>query len=252
MTLMQVVVDNLLTTYEKTGKGPLVLLIHGWGDSQVTFKQLVQSLRKDHTVVTLDLPGFGQSEIPHEVWTLDIYARFVQKFLAKIEASPQTIIAHSNGGAVAIRGLSLGALQADKLVLLASAGIRDRQSFRRFFLKIIAKTGKVLTFWLPRHHKKTLQKRLYGTVGSDMLAVPHLQETFKITVRQDIQKDAKHLRLPTLLIYGEGDKATPPLYGELFKKLIPNSRLEIIPKAEHFVHHDQPEQVDELIKGFLK
>lgn len=249
---MQVVVDNLLTTYEKAGTGPLVLMLHGWGDSQATFKQLVHSLKKDYSVVTLDLPGFGQSEIPPLVWTLDSYARFVQKFLSKIDAQPRVIIAHSNGGAVAIRGLSLGALKADKLVLLASAGIRDRQNIRRFALKIIAKTGKVLTFWLPKHHKKKLQKRLYGTVGSDMLAVPHLQETFKITVRQDIQKDAKRLKLPTLLVYGESDKATPPLYGQLFKKLIPNSQLELIPEAEHFVHHDQPERVATLIKGFLQ
>lgn len=252
MTLMQVVVDNLLTTYEKTGKGPVVLMLHGWGDSHRTFKQLTHDLKKKYTVVSLDLPGFGQSEIPHEVWTLDSYARFVQKFLEKIEVKPRAVVAHSNGGAVAIRGLSLGALKTDKLVLLASAGIRDRENLRRFVLKIVAKVGKVLTFWLPQHHKKALQKRLYGTAGSDMLAVPHLQETFKVTVRQDIQRDAKHLRLPTLLVYGEGDKATPPLYGELFKKLIPGSRLEIVPEAEHFVHHDQPERVVALIKGFLK
>jgi pimeloyl-ACP methyl ester carboxylesterase len=84
-----------------------------------------------------------------------------------------------------------------------------------------------------------------------MLAVPHLQETFKITVRQDIQKDAKQLRLPTLLIYGDSDRATPPLYGEIFRKLIPKSRLEIVKNSEHFVHHDQPEKVATMIKEFL-
>lgn len=248
---MQAVVDDLLTTYEETGKGPVVLMLHGWGDSGVTFKKLGSLLGKNYRLVWLDLPGFGQTEIPPVVWDLDDYARFVGDFLQKVEVKPFAIVAHSNGGAVAIRGLAQGTLEADKLVLLASAGIRDRQNLRRLLIKIIAKIGKTLTFWLPKRHKKTLQQRLYGTVGSDMLAVPHLQETFKRTVRQDVQKDAKHLRLPTLLIYGDADKATPPLYGEIFKGLIPKSRLEIVNGAEHFVHHDKPDEVAGLIKEFL-
>lgn len=248
---MQVVVDNLLTTYDKTGKGPLILMLHGWGDSGRTFRQVSNLLKKNFTLLTIDLPGFGQTEIPPDVWNLDSYAEFVQHFLDKIAAKPRAIVAHSNGGAVAIRGLAQGTLQADRLILIGSAGIRDRQNIRRFLLKIIAKVGKVVTFWLPSRHKKALQKRLYGAAGSDMLAVPHLQETFKITVRQDIQKDAKRLHIPTLLIYGESDRATPPLYGEIFKKLIPKSRLEVVKDSEHFVHHDQPEKVVHLIKDFL-
>lgn len=249
---MQAIVDDLLTSYEKTGKGPLVLLLHGWGDSQATFKGLVDSLKPTYTVVTLDLPGFGQTEPPREVWNLGHYARFVKAFLEKTGTKkPKAIIAHSNGGAVAIHGLAEGVLPADKLVLLSAAGIRDRQNLRRFSLKIIAKTGKLATFWLPKRHKKALQKKLYGAAGSDMLVAPHLQETFKLTVRQDVQADAKRLTLPTLLVYGQDDKATPPQYGEIFHRLIAGSKLEII-QAGHFVHHDQPEEVASLIKEFLK
>lgn len=249
---MQVVVNDILTTYDKSGKGPMILLLHGWGDSGGTFKQLGAGLQSSHTVIIPDLPGFGQTEIPPKAWNLDDYAGFVQAFLVKIESSPKIIIAHSNGGALAIRGLSQGVLETDKLVLLASAGIRDKQGLRRFSLKLIAKAGKLATFWLPVAHKQRLQKKFYGTVGSDMLVVPHLQETFKTTVRQDVQEDAKRLKLPTLLIYGSKDKATPPHYGELFKRLISGSRLEVIKDAEHFVHQDQPEKVAELIREFLK
>lgn len=249
---MQVVVDKLLTTYEKAGKGPVILMLHGWGDSGATFKGLIGELKSSYTLVTVDLPGFGQTEMPPEVWKLDNYAQFVRDFLEKIDVKPRAIIAHSNGGALAIRGLAEGTLEADKLILMASAGIRDRQGGRRFILKIIAKVGKAVTFWLPKRYKQALQKRFYGTIGSDMLVVPHLQETFKITVRQDVQHDAQRLKLPTLLIYGSHDKATPPLYGEIFKSLISGSRLEIIQNAEHFVHQGQTEEVAGLIKEFMK
>jgi len=249
---MQAIVHDLLTSYDKSGKGPVILMLHGWGDSKATFKDLSQALGKDFTVIAPDLPGFGQSQAPPAVWNLDNYATFVRDFLDKLELKPRAIVAHSNGGAVAIRGLAQDAFQADKLVLLASAGIRDRQKLRRLGLKVIAKTGKAATFWLPATHKKKLQKKLYGAAGSDLLVVPHLQETFKVTVRQDVQEDARTLKLPTLLIYGSDDKATPPLYGEAYQQLISGSQLLVLEGAGHFVHHDQLQKVATLIQGFLK
>jgi pimeloyl-ACP methyl ester carboxylesterase len=84
-----------------------------------------------------------------------------------------------------------------------------------------------------------------------MLLVPHMQETFKQTVRQDVQEEASQLKLPTLLIYGQNDRATPPLYGEIYQQLIKGAKLQIVPDAGHFVHHDQPAQSMELIREFL-
>lgn len=251
---MQAVVDSLLTHYNKKGQGKkTVLLLHGWGDSSNTFKQLQDNLADNYSVIAVDLPGFGQSQIPNDVWSLDNYARFVRTFLKKLsEENLYAVIAHSNGGAVAIRALALEAIAPKKLILLASAGIRDRQKLRKLGLKIIAKTGKVATFWLPAHHKRKLQKKLYGAAGSDMLVVPHLQETFKITVRQDVQNDAKKINIPTLLIYGQNDKATPPEYGKIYQNLISGSQFEVVEDAGHFVHHDQAEQVAKLIGEFLR
>ncbi len=249
---MQVVVDSLLTNYVQTGKGKQsILLLHGWGDNLQTFKNLQTELSKKCSVVNVDLPGFGNTQAPAGVWDLDNYAKFVAAFLKKIDVNPSVIIAHSNGGALAIRGLATGVLNSNKLVLLSSSGIRNTQKARRFGLKIIAKTGKVTTFWLPTSSKQKLRKKLYGVAGSDMLVAPHIQETFKKTVRQDVQADAKKITTPTLLIYGEQDKATPPAYGELFHNLIDGSTFESVGGAEHFVHHDKPEVVLKLVEDFL-
>lgn len=249
---MQVVVDSLLTHYQKTGSGKrAVLLIHGWGDTLQTFAALATELDKKYAVISLDLPGFGKTQAPSGVWGLDEYARFIKSFLYKINQSDlYAIVGHSNGGALAIHGLSRGVLKADKLVLLAAAGIRNQQKGKKRALKIIAKTGKAVTFWLPQTKKQQLRKKLYGVAGSDMLVTPHLQETFKKTVRQDVQADAAALTMPTLLVYGQKDSATPPLYGEIFHNLINTSTLEVI-NGGHFVHHDKPEQVSEIIGEFL-
>lgn len=250
---MQIVVDKLLTCYELSGKGKLVLLLHGWGDDHRTFDDLRRELNGDYQVLTPDLPGFGGTQKPDGAWDLDGYARFVKALLGKLElGQPYAVVAHSNGGALAIRALSLGTLKASKLVLLAASGVRTNSAAKRFFFKVVAKLGNAATFWLPESRRRALRKSLYGAAGSDMLAVPGMEDTFKKTVRQDVQADAVAVKVPTLLVYAADDKAVPVADGRQYRSLIKGSRLDIIEGAEHFVHHDQPQQVAKLIKGFLK
>lgn len=251
---MQIVVDGLLTTYQSSGTKKLtVLLLHGWGDDHKTFAKLQTALSKSYTVVSVDLPGFGGTQVPEAVWGLEDYAKFVTSFLNKRGITKlEAVVAHSNGGAVAIYGLAHHIFSAEKLILLAAAGIRNKQKGRKLVVKIVAKVGKVATIWMPEHHRKKLQKKLYGTVGSDMLVVPQLQETFKKTVRQDVQAEAKQLTVPTLLIYGSKDTATPPLYGKIYHDLISGSELQVVDGASHFVHHDEPDQVLQSIEEFLQ
>jgi pimeloyl-ACP methyl ester carboxylesterase len=86
-----------------------------------------------------------------------------------------------------------------------------------------------------------------------MLVVPHLQETFKRTVRQDIQADAAKLELSTLLIYGAEDTATPvESIGKRLQRQISLSKLEVIEGADHFVHQTAADRVTGLVKEFLK
>ncbi|MBC7707732.1 alpha/beta hydrolase [Polaromonas sp.] len=248
---MNVVVDNLLTHYEMTGQGKVVLLLHGWGDNLMGLSSIQKSLAKKYTVVSLDLPGFGATQAPTTVWNLDNYAYFTEAFLAKLDLKPYAVVGHSNGGALAIRAIAMQLLNPTKLVLLAASGIRDGQTAKRLGLNIIAKVGNAATFWLPKTTRGKLRKKLYGAVGSDLLVVENLQETFKQTVRQDVQADAAQLVLPTLLIYSDADTAVPIKDGHSYNKLIKNSRLEVINGASHFVHLDQPLRVDSLIQEFL-
>ena len=250
---MQVVVDDLLTSYELHGKGKLVLLLHGWGDSAKGLKDLVARLSKDYQVLALDLPGFGATEAPKQAWDLDDYARFIAAALKKLDLEqPYAVVAHSNGGALAVRAVSLKELRPDRLVLMAASGVRTNSRVKRAFIKFIAKTGNIATIWMPERYRQALRKSLYGVAGSDMLVVPALQETFKKTVRQDVQADAAAIAVPTLLIYAANDDAIPLTDARQYHSLIKGSRLEVIPEAGHFVHLDQPQKVAALIEDFLK
>jgi pimeloyl-ACP methyl ester carboxylesterase len=250
---MQVIVDGLLTTYEVSGKGQTVVLLHGWGDRAAGLADLQAQLAKHFAVLAPDLPGFGSTQTPQAVWVLENYAQFVANFLEKVAVkNVYAFIGHSNGGAIAICGLGRGVLGADKLVLLATAGIRDSYQGRRKALRLLTKTGKALTAPLPVAAKQKLRRKVYDTIGSDMLVAEHLQETFKKIVTDDVQADAAKIVIPTLLIYGENDRATPVWYGEKFHELIDDSTLEILPAAGHFVHRDRPHEVIKAITEFLQ
>lgn len=245
---MQVVIDGLLSEYELAGHGSLVVWIHGWGEN-FTSNPLVEDLVATHSVLIVHLPGFGGSQSPKEAWGLGEYAIFVAHLLSKLElADPLVIIGHSNGGAIAIKGLSEGVLSADKLVLLASAGIRSKGHLA---VKAIAKTGKLATVWLPVKYRNRLRQKLYRAAGSDLLVKPELSASFKKIIRQDIVQDAANIRIPTLLVYGQEDKDTPPSDGRILAGVIKQAELVVVPHAGHFAYTEQPDTIYKVIHKFI-
>jgi pimeloyl-ACP methyl ester carboxylesterase len=249
---MQIVVDSLLTHYEVRGEGKVVLLLPGWGDTTKSFRTLQAQLSTHYKTIALDLPGFGQTEAPKTVWGLDDYAQFIASFLGKARmTNVWAVVGHSNGGAIAIRGVSHQVIPAQRLVLMASAGIRGLHKKRLTTIRIITKAGKIITKPLPQSLQRQLRQKVYERVGSDMLVVEHLKETFKRIVAEDVREDATSLALPTLLIYGDQDGATPLSYGQEYARLVTHSTLEVIPGGTHFLQLDYPQEVANLIKRFL-
>jgi pimeloyl-ACP methyl ester carboxylesterase len=249
---MKIVVDGLLTTYEKSGTGPVVLLLHGWGDDHNTFQSLQEALSRKFTVVAVDLPGFGGTEAPKETFNLYKYAAFVHSFMTKIGVSEvYGLIGHSNGGAISIRAIADAAIEPKKLVLLASSGIRSTYNGRKKAMRLAAKAAKLPTKLMPVNLQNKLKKKVYSAVGSDLFVAEHLQPTFKAIVGEDLLAPARKITTDTLLIYGSEDKATLPAYGELFTKSIKNSKLHVIEGAEHFLHHTHAKKVEDIIMEFL-
>lgn len=250
---MQVLVDGILTSYKKEGSAQKsVLFLHGWGDSSKSFQTLANVLASKFTVLMVDLPGFGETQRPKTAWGIVEYARFVDKFLKKINTSPEIIIGHSNGGAIAIVMIGSQINSAKKLILLASSGVRTGSGIKKNILKVSAKAASVTIKILPKHSQKSVKEKLYKTIGSDYLVVPGMEESFKKVVGYDVVSKAKKISIPTLLIYGDQDSSTPISQAKILNDSIENSKLEIIHGASHFVHIDQFDQVKTRIVEFIK
>lgn len=90
-------VDGVDLHYLKGGKGPLVLLVHGFGQSWYEWRQLMPLLAKSHTVVAVDLPALGLSGVPKSYAGQDIAPllyRFAKSFSPN---APFDLVAHDIG-----------------------------------------------------------------------------------------------------------------------------------------------------------
>lgn len=251
---MKLIIDNLAADYTSVGKGPVVLVLHGWGDSSQSFQALGQLLAPKYRVILVDLPGFGATDIPQKAWTIEDYAKFVVKFCNKLSIQPEIIIGHSMGGRIAIKLVGEKLLSPQKLILLATAGIKQSDSVRNKTYKAAAKTGKFITN-LPglKKYQKSLRQKLYKSAGTtDYLQAGPMQETFVNVINEDLQATAKNILVPTLLVYGTDDAETPPEYGKVFHDIIKGSELMIIPDTGHFVQLDAIDQVANKIEEFVK
>lgn len=248
----QVIVNKQLVSYNRAGSGKPVLLLHGWGDSAAGLQNVIDNLAKKYDVIALDLPGFGASEDPkNQPWGVDTYAKFVGSFLDKLNITNlYAIIGHSNGGSIAIWGIANSAFNANKLVLLAAAGIRN-QSKKPLHKKLAFNTAKTISKLLPTQLQSNIRKNVYQKSGSDIFVAPHLEPSFRLLVSQDMREFSKLINIPTLLIYGQNDTATPVAYGEIYNKNITNSRLVVVENAGHFVHIDAEHTTLKAINNFL-
>ncbi len=250
---MQVLVDNSLVSYTKIGSSKrTILFLHGWADSSKTFAALSSELKSGFSLVIVDLPGFGVSQAPKIAWGIENYANFIKSFLDKINIKDlEAVVGHSNGGTIAIDAVANEIIKPKKLILLASAGIRNKNKSKKSSMKILSKPAKYLIKPLPKNIQLKIKKNVYNKLGSDLYIAENMQETFKNIVSTDIQSEAGKVKIPTLLIYGETDNATPAIYGEILSSIIPDSKLKVLSNSGHFVHHEKPEAVSKLIKNFI-
>ncbi len=247
---MKIIVDNLATKYSESGHGPTVLLLHGWGSSGDIFVRLTESLKLSHTIVALDLPGFGGTELPPVTWGVADYAQFVLRFCEKKGFQPDIILGHSLGGQIAVYMVGNGLISPKKLILISAAVIRTKPTPGKHAIRLLAKTGKSILG--TSRLGNAARARLYKSVGSaEYLDLPAMQATYRRVITEDQTAPARKINCPTLLLWGCDDRDTPLDEGRTLSNVIPAAKLvEFV--GGHFVFLDDEQNVTAAIIEFLK
>ena len=130
-----ITIDGLKVAYETSGKGRPLILMHGWGCDHTTVASVAATASATHTVYSLDLPGFGQSDEPAEPWTPERYALMLRSFVERLGLEKPALAGHSYGGRVAIVYASMWADEVDRVVLIDAAGVKPRRHLS-YYIKV--------------------------------------------------------------------------------------------------------------------
>ena len=212
-------INNLKINYELKGDGKPIILLHGWGANLQTFSKLADSLSNDFKVFSIDLPGFGESDVLLPL-NVDEVADIIHEFVILLNIDNPIILGHSYGGRVGICYASK--YRVCKLVLVSSAGIKQKLN--------ISKRLKIKVY-------KMLKKCHFNVkMGSnDFLNADNVKKIMLIkAVNTDLKDNMKLINIPTLLIYGKDDSVTPLSLGYDIKKNIIGSSLIEIDNCGHF------------------
>lgn len=225
---MQIKIKEWNINYEVEGEGESVILLHGWLTDLESMRPLTTNLVKKFKVYLVDVVGFGKSDLPDEPLNSQDFAEFLQEFMEKLKIENPVLIGHSNGGRIIINAVGKKMVKAKKIVLIDSAGIKPHHSTSYYVKIAVFKTGKLFLNLLPNTKGiKEFKERLRNNVGSsDYKASPTvLKDTMKIILKEDVKDLLPNIDVPTLLIWGSLDTATPISDAKIMEKLIPNCRI---------------------------
>ena len=154
---MNINIDGLDIEYIEQGTGIPVLLLHGWGSSYDVYKGIINTLSNRCRVVAVNFPGCGNSQTMENPWTLDDYCDFVLKFMKAVNLENPIMFGHSHGGRVTLKMVASKMVNPQKIVLLDSAGLIPKKSFKQRFRAFSFKTIKyVLTLPVIKNYSYSL------------------------------------------------------------------------------------------------
>jgi len=255
----------LSTLYTHTsGKGPDVVLVHGWGMHSGVWQAVVEGLLDHYRVTVVDLPGHGYSQkAPETGPTLNDWAAAV---IAATPA-PATWVGWSLGGLIAQQAALVTPERVSRLALVNSTpcfvqqpgwpqGIA-RPVLRRFAEELRQNYRVVLKRFIALEvhgseqastQLKRLKSLLFQHGEPDVSA---LEDGLAILETSDLRTRLSWIQCPILLLMGQRDQLVPKEAGEAMLKQLPNARLQVFAGAGHapFFSH-LPQFIAEL-RAFL-
>lgn len=231
----------------KTSTKPPIIILHGWakemsGKRYNGIKKLLE--KKGYTVFAPDLLGFGTSLLNKNSLELDDYVQFVKQYIETKKLSHVILLGHSFGGRIAIKFAATYTEKLKALILTGASGIpRPLPSLKKKIVFVGTKIFRPL-FVIPPLSLffSFFRKLVYYSIGeTDYYKSGNLSQTFKNVYKVSILSDLPHIKVPTLLVWGENDAFTPLADGREMERLIPGATLVVVKNQGHRLPYENPE-----------
>ncbi|SDP39765.1 Pimeloyl-ACP methyl ester carboxylesterase [Nakamurella panacisegetis] len=268
-------------TFTEAGRGEPVLFIHGLISDHRTWSAQMEALSASHRVIAPDLFGHGEVDdsdggLRQVDFSLGGHAAAIRDLLDGLGLDRVIVVGHSLGGGVALELAYLFPERVRALALVSSGGLGPDLSpalrlatlpGSEFVLPIIASSwiracgntafGLMARLGLPLVTASTEAAWL----GMGTFANAANRRAFLATSRSVIDVTGQTVsalpRLaglagrPILVVWGGRDRLIPASHAEAVRTALPDSRVEIFPRAGHFPHLDEPERFHLVLADFI-
>jgi len=269
---MKIDVQSKQIDYTLQGTGLPILFVHGWGGNINSLSKLHELASQKYKTIILDLPGFGESDLPDPDWGVHEYGDFLVNFLQELKIDKVIYFGHSFGGALGVYLAAKYPELISKLVLCAPSFRRRVKSeklrhptprLRRPGVKGLIKfTNLQIYKFINSNQIKVLVKnccpwlmRVYYKLfypGSDSFRYPKLEQNYRKIITQDLSDLVPKITAPTLVLWGADDVDTPVEDAEFLKERIHNVQVKIFEGVGHNLPLKMPGDVWNVIDKFMK
>ncbi|MEX2145318.1 MAG: alpha/beta hydrolase [Candidatus Spechtbacterales bacterium] len=255
MEIKTIDVLDLKVSYSDMGNGKNILILHGWGASHESWLEVQKDLaERGFRVIVPDLPGFGSSEEPKSPWGLKDYSEFVHEFSRVTGLDKFALAGHSFGGRVAIDYSVRYPKDFRYLVLISAAGIVRHKKAKINGILAFTKAGGFM-FSLPilSFTRPIVEKVWYKISG--LHDYPRASKMMKAIMQRVLNEELRshlpNILMPTLILWGEKDLATPLSDGIIIHENVPTSYLHVFKGMPHAINLKNPHGVAEKMAEFL-
>jgi pimeloyl-ACP methyl ester carboxylesterase len=254
--------------YVTTGKGPLVVLLHGFPDYWYTWRDQMPALAQHFQVVAVDLRGYNLSDQPKGVenYTLEKLVGDVQAVVKQFKQDKAVIVGHDWGGAIAWGFAMTHPEMTDRLIILNLPHPRGmlrelannpqqqkNSAYARFFQEADAAQKlkpEFLVTWVkePEARKKYLE----ALRRSSMEGMLNYYKANYPRAPYKVEREFPQVKCSVLMLHGLEDQyLLPGALNDTWKWVDKDLTLITIPKAGHFVHRDAATFVTRQMVGWL-
>ncbi len=251
--------------------GPMVLFLHGFPARWSTWRAMLPVFaHAGYLAVAPDLRGYGASDRPDGI---DAYsmARVVEDVVAILDAFQRErafVVGHDFGGGVAWAMAMAHPERVERLAILNSVHpvgferqVRKWSQLKKSWYVFFFLLPWIPEWWLSRHDFRFLHRALradglppdvvrdllegVGPPGALHAAINWYRASFRDVAQKRVLP--KKVDLPTLVVWGDRETHLDPELATPPSDWVSGARVEHVPEAAHWVHHDAPDKVSALL-----
>ncbi|HWP44661.1 MAG TPA: alpha/beta fold hydrolase [Blastocatellia bacterium] len=260
---MKAEINGINIDYREAGTGLPVIFIHAFPLNQTMWDDQLSVLRNHCRAITLDLRGFGASDVPDGPYTIDQMAADVNGLMSKLDIKRAVLVGLSMGGYISLAfyrnypGSVRAMVLANTRASADTAKARERrmESARKVEqegasaiadelvpLALAPSTLEARPDIVKRVRAMAEANSPRGLAAAQRAMASRMDSTYILA----------SIDFPVLIIGGAEDKLTPVTEAKSMRDGIPRSQLVVIEGAGHLSNMEQPDQFNAALLDFLK